>query len=104
MSIMKDWVVVPRRDVVAGECHFEIRTGELHHIMAFPKTLIAKVSPDVMGGGDVASLLAAAPDLLEAVVNAKALLENIQREIGYCTIVTQKWLGKLIEKAEGAES
>ena len=48
-----------------------------------------------------ASLIAAAPEMLEALENNLRLLETIQRETGYVTLVTQQHLKAVIKKARG---
>jgi len=49
----------------------------------------------------VANLIAAAPEMLEALEKCISLLESIEDETGYCTAVTQIDGLKLIAKAKG---
>ena len=48
-----------------------------------------------------ARLLACSPELLETVERMTKLLEHIQRETGYVTLVTQQEAYKLISRATG---
>ena len=51
--------------------------------------------------GANARLIAAAPEMLEALKNQLRLLRAIQDDTGYVTLVTQMHLEALITKAEG---
>ena len=80
-------------------------------LLLFPKSsgygsqVIAVIQPIKCSGENEqyanAKLMAAAPEMLAELENQLRLLEVIQLETGYVTLVTQLGLKKLIKKAKG---
>lgn len=67
----------------------------------YVEPLIAQCSKITTSANANAALIAAAPEMFEALENSLRLLEAIERETGYVTTVTQRDYRALINKVRG---